>query len=148
MREWGGTKHLSIGSESTIDDVEDVKTAAADDEIVLHEAQIVAVSQLDSFKACLHCKARVEPSSDDYGRCSKPDCRMLQKVDFCTAHTCAKLMLMAKSTFETLSIYGKLLLNLANVKEDAGISEEALLSLPVLKEVMYNDKNVITSFTM
>ena len=45
-----------MGSESNIvpiDDVEDVKTAAADDEIVLHEAQIVAVSQLDSFKVCL-----------------------------------------------------------------------------------------------
>ena len=53
-------------------------------------------------------------------------------------------MLMAKSTFVTHSICGKLLLNLANVKEDAEISE----SLPVLKEVTYNDKNVITSFTM
>ena len=61
--EWGGTKYLSMGSESKIvpiDDIEDVMTAAADDEIVLHEAQIVAISQLDSFKVYLHCKARVE----------------------------------------------------------------------------------------
>ena len=151
VREWGGTKYLSMGSKSKvikIEDIEDSKIEANDDESVLHGAQIVAVSQLDNYKVCMRCGARIEPSSDTFERCSKHDCSMLQKVDFCTVHTYAKLMLMAKSTFVTLSSHGKLLLSLADVKEESELSEEHLLSQPVLKEVTYNDKNGMTSFTI
>ena len=51
----------------SVDEQEDVKMAGSD--IVVHDAQIVAVCQLDSYKACLRCKARVEPSSEvkDFG---------------------------------------------------------------------------------
>ena len=59
---------------------------------------------------------------------------------------CAKLMLMAKSTLITLSIHGKLLQNLTNTKTDSEVTEEGLLSLPPLKEVIYDERNVITSF--
>lgn len=61
--------------------------------------------QLDSYKACLRCKARVEPSGEDAGRCSK---RMIQRLDFCTSHQCAKLMVMANTkTFVYLSLIMK-----------------------------------------
>ena len=106
----------------------------------------MAVSQFGSYKACMRCGARVEPSADNsFGRCSIQDCMMLQKVDFCTVHMCAKLMLMAKSTLITLSIHGKLLKILTNTKTDSEVTEEGLLSLPPLKEVIYDGRNVITS---
>lgn len=53
---------------------------------------------------------------------------------------------MAESKFVTLSIYGKLILNLLDVTEDINVTEEALLNVPVLKEITHNHKNVITSF--
>ena len=78
----------------------------------------------------------MEPSADNsFGRCSIQDCMMLQKVDFCTVHMCAKLMLMAKSTL-ILSIHGKLLQNFTNTKTDSEVTEEGLLSLSPLKEVI------------
>lgn len=76
--EWGGAKYLSVEKDSkliSIDDIEDAKMV--DDDMMIQDAQVIAVSQLDSHKACLRCKARVEPSSDDVGRCSQQDCRML-----------------------------------------------------------------------
>ena len=87
----------------------------------------MAVSQLDYYKACLCCKARVEAADHMNGRCSKPDCRMLQRLEFCTGHVCAKLMMLANGMFVTLSIYGKLLHSLIDVKEDSEVTEEALL---------------------
>ena len=138
VREFGGTKYLSMGSESKfipIEEIKDAKSVAKDYESMLEGAQIVAVSQFGSYKACMCCGARVEPSADNsFGRCSIQDCMMLQKVDFCTVH---KLMLMAKSTLITLSIHGKLLQNLTNTKTDSEVTEGGLLSLPPLKEGSY-----------
>lgn len=65
------------------------------------------------------------------------------KIDFCTFHVCAKLMMMANGTFVSLSIYGKLLHQLIGVKEDSEVSEELLLSLLTLREA---EKDII-SFT-
>lgn len=84
VREWGGAKYLSMDKESKvvqIADIEDVKVL--EDDQMIQDARVVGVSQLDNYKACLRCSARVEPSTDDLGRCSKPDCRMLQRVDIC-----------------------------------------------------------------
>ena len=56
-------------------------------------------------------------------------------------------MLMAKSIFVTVSMYGKLLLNLLDTTENSKITKEALLTLLVINEVKYNEKDVITNFT-
>ena len=50
---------------------------------------------------------------------------MLQTLEFCKGHVC-KLMSMADRTLVTLSIHGKLLHSLVDVKEDYGISEEVV----------------------
>ena len=73
------------------------------------DAQIVAVTQLGGYRACMHCGARSEPSSEcTFTRCSIQEYMMLQKVEFCSVHMCARLMLMVKpSTFITLSIHGR-----------------------------------------
>ena len=55
VREWGGVKYLSMGKDSeivTIDDIEGVKTVDNDDNVI-EDAQIVAVSQLDRYKSRL-----------------------------------------------------------------------------------------------
>ena len=49
------------------------------------DTYIIGVPKLDSYKCCLRCKARVEPSETTLGRCSKPDCGMLQRYDVCKA---------------------------------------------------------------
>ena len=58
-----------------IDDIGEVKEAHADQDN-LHELknpQIIGVSQLNKHKVCLRCKACVEPSTEGFGRCSKPE---------------------------------------------------------------------------
>ena len=46
-----------------IEEIKDAKTVAKDYESMLEGAQIVAVSQFGSYKACMRCGARVEPST-------------------------------------------------------------------------------------
>ncbi len=60
----------------------------------ISNVQIVGVLLLDSYKACLQCKARVEPMTPPLGKCSSMDCVMIQRYDLCTQNTTAKLQLM------------------------------------------------------
>ena len=142
VREWGGVKYLGQSKIVPIDDIDFVKIS--NDEKTIKDVQIMAVPQLACYKACLRCKAMVESVDDTNGRCSKQDCRMLQRLEFCTGHVHAQLMMMANGT---LSIYGKLLHSLLEVTTDSEVSEEAFLTLPNLKQVIYNEKNIITNFT-
>lgn len=147
VKEWGGVKYLSFGGESKILPIDDIVfVKVSNTEKTIEDVQIMAVPQLHCYKACLRCKARVESVDDTNGRCSKEDCRMLQILDFCSGHVNAQLMMIADGTFQTLSIYGKVLFNLLGVTADSEVSEAAFLSLPKLKEVTYNEKNVITKF--
>ena len=148
VKEWGGVKYLSMGGESKILPIEEIQfVKISNDEKTIKDVQIMAVPQLACYKACLRCKARVESVDDTNGRCSKQDCRMLQRLEFCTGHVHAQLMMMANGTFLTLSIYGKLLHSLLEVTADSEVSEEAFVALPKLEQVIYNEKNVITNFT-
>ena len=113
-------------------------------EKTINDVQVMAVPQLDCYKACLCCEARVESVDDTNGRCSKEDCRMLQRLEFCNGHVNAQVLVMANGTFLTLLIYSTLLHDLLGVTSDTEVSEEAFLGLPKLKEVVYNEKNIIT----
>ena len=62
----------------------------SNNEKTIEDVQIMAVPQLACYKACLHCKARDESVDDTNGRCSKQDCRMLQRLEFCTGHVNAQ----------------------------------------------------------
>ena len=119
VKEWDTTKYLSRTKDSTILPIDDIgEVAETDHDNNLHElknAHIIAVAKLDKHKACLRCKARVEPSSDEFRRCSKADCRMLQRYDFYTNHIYVKLVLMADEKIYTLSAYGKFVEDLASV---------------------------------
>lgn len=48
--------------------------------VTITNARIIGVIQLDKYRACLKCKARVEPlNPPPLGRCSKSDCLMTQR---------------------------------------------------------------------
>ena len=57
---------------SPIDDIGNVVEAVSDDAISseIFNVEIVGVLQLDCYKSCLKCKARVEPLSPHLGKCS------------------------------------------------------------------------------
>ena len=54
---------------------------------------------------------------------------------------------MENGIFLTLSIYDKLPHSLLEVTADSEVSEEAYLALPNRKQVIYNEKNIITNLT-
>ena len=64
----------------------------------ISEVQIIGVLQLDTYKECLQCKARVEPLALPLGKCSKADCAMMQRYDLCTNQLSAKLLVLHNST--------------------------------------------------
>ena len=88
VREYASQKYLSMprsGSEiipiDNIGEVEQPVSSATSTEI--SNPEIIGVPQLDTYKACLKCKARVEPVTLPLGRCSKVGCSMMQRYDRC-----------------------------------------------------------------
>ena len=65
-------------------------SANTDSEVVLRDVTIVGVLHLDTLRACLNCKGRVEPQTPPLGKCSRPDCRMMQRYDLCAEVTMYK----------------------------------------------------------
>ena len=63
------------------------------DEVIVQNVTIIGVPNLDIYKACLQCKARVEPLTPPLGRCSRGDYHMLQRYDIYGVNTAAKLFL-------------------------------------------------------
>ena len=73
----------------------------AEEETILREVCVISVPEMETFKACLKCKARVEPMSTLLGRCSKTGCTMLQRFDICREHTTAKLIIQYQQDRKT-----------------------------------------------
>ena len=157
VREYG-TKYLSMPREGSeiisiedIGEVEDFIDTLEEQQQrrTLHDAQIIAVPYLDSYKGCIHCKARVEPISPLLGRCSKDGCLMSQRYDFCVKQCSAKLMMQHgrdKDVF-TLHAFGNILSQLADPATGEEITAEELLHSSKLSTVTYNDKMIVTSFS-
>lgn len=72
--------------------------ADPDCEVTLQNVTIVGVLHLDTLRACLNCKGQVEPQTPLLGKCSRSDCRMMQRYNLCTENTVGKLMLIMKVT--------------------------------------------------
>ena len=71
---------------------------------------------------------------------------MLQRLEFCSQHVNAHLMVLADNKFHTLSVYGKVLYELLEITPDTEVTEEIFLCLPKVNQVTYNDKNSVISF--
>ena len=98
VREYGG-KFLSMAKEGCeIVSIEDIGETVLSDEVLqdnceeMLDAEIVGVAYLEQYRSCLRCKARVEPASRGLSRCSKDECKMLQKFDRCTSYISAELL--------------------------------------------------------
>ena len=122
-----------------------------DDDITLQNVTIIGVPLLDTHRACLQCKARVEPLTPPLGRCSRADCKMMQRYDLCAQHTTAKLLLMYESEGQKkiiqLHAYGEQLHQIAG-KEDY-LTPEILLKVPQISSVTFvKDKKILRAVNL
>ena len=122
---------------TAIDDIGDVIEAASDDAISteIFNVEIVGVPQLDCYKSCLKCKARIELLSPHLGKCSKLSCAMMQRYDRCPNQLSAKLMMTwvdreLGACTQSLFAYGKIVSSIAGLDDDDDslVSNELLLS--------------------
>ena len=143
VREYKSKKYLSKPKDgaviTTIDDIGDVQESDSEtDEPQPHETRlsnvwIIGVPQLDSYKSCLMCKARVEPMEPPLGRCSK--CSVMQRFDLCPEQCSAKLLLMSDSDHNRiypLHGFGRTIRDLAGANTDSAVTPEALLNSPLI----------------
>ena len=135
----------------------DVGEITADDyvneeEIEIKNAIVAAVPKLECYKACMQCKIhRVEPIEGNKGCCTNQDCLCPQRYDLCKDHIMAKVKLVPKASPAeevSITITNNDLKDLLGTDDTDSITEDALLSLPVIKSVTY-DKTYfkLTSFT-
>ena len=123
VRAFSSKKYLSMGREGSdiisIDDIREISGDVSNNPGVfeMHNAQIVGVLQLDSYKSCLRCKARVEPLTPPLGRCSNTECSMMQRLTVCMEHVVAKIMVLSGSKFMTLHAFGKIVNEIAGVTD-------------------------------
>ena len=124
-----------------VDPVESIKDNSNDDTQIIRNAKIVGVQQLDSYRACLRCNARVEPLTPPLGRCSS--CAMLQTYSVCTEHLSAKLMFMTSpQNMVTLSAFGHMVKQLISAEDK--VCEEMFLKTNEFSSITYNENNIIT----
>lgn len=106
-------------------------------------AQIIGVPQLDTYKSCIRCKARVEPMTPPLGRCSKENCLLSQRYDFCPEQLTAKIIFThgdhKHHTIQTLHPFSKTICELAQEENDVTI--DMLLKAPPISTIFYNEKN-------
>ena len=151
VREYSSVKYLSIGrSDSSIEEISDIgevqvfQSSVDDQQKELSNARIVAVMQLDKYKVCLRCKARVEPCTPPLGRCSELECNMLQHYEVCSELLSAKLLFLHNSKMISLNVFGPMLQQMTRTDH---VTEELLLKLPKFETILYNDTtNSVTFF--
>ena len=151
VREYNCSKYLAMsfkGSEIIpIGDIGEVCQSPDETKSTqIYNATIIGVKDLGSNKICIRCNARVEPTKSNQGRCTKEDCRMLQRYDMCPNQLSAKVVVMSNSKMYSLTAYSQTVKDLAGVGEDE-VKEEDLIEIPQLKSITFNDTNVITHFT-
>ena len=158
VKEYASQKYLSMlrrGSEITqIDDIGEVEQPTSSTVTEISNPEIIGVPQLDTYKACLKCKARVEPLTPPLGRCSKLGCAMMQRYDRCPTQVSAKLLVMwtgdqTGSNTQTLYAFGKIVSEIAGVdgEDDDSVSNTELLNSEPIVSMKFNENNVITGFT-
>ena len=121
----------------------------------IFDVEIIGVPQLDCYKACLKCKARVEPLTTHLGKCSKLGCAMIQCYDRCPNQLSAKLMVTRVDRelgmcMQSFFAYGRIVSRIAGISDDSDddqVSNELLLSSPLISSIRYNESNVIIAVT-
>ena len=143
VRSYQQVKYLSMPKEgATIVQIEDIGKVAdadtAENYITITTAEVVGVQRLDMYSACLACKAKVSPTSEILGSCSK--CDMVQRIDRCKKQLSAKLIIADGAEYITLNAFGS---NVMDIAQQEVVTIEGLLAASPFS-VTY-DNNVITS---
>ena len=142
VRVYQSTKYLAMGDAAEIVMTDDIGVVAVtsdtqNEELTLYNAVLIGVSHLDAHRACLQCKVRVESLTPQFGHCSKPECKMLQRFDLCANHTTAKLMLMHQVERQNKVIqvhaFGEHLEQIVGDRES--VTPEQLLKAPQMSSV-------------
>ena len=85
MREYAGTKYISISSISEISDIGDTVDDNSDDELPVGreciEGEITAVLNVNQYSSCINCKAKVNNINEVIGECTK--CGATLKMSKC-----------------------------------------------------------------
>lgn len=129
VKEFKAKKYLSMPKHgyviSSIDKIESTKTCTTEDEhTTIENATVIGVPQLDYYKSCLHCKARVEPMTPPLGKCTKYDCQMTQLYDLCRDQVSAKVFLRYDQDEQIiLSAFGNMVNELANTKNTVTMAD-------------------------
>lgn len=130
------------GSKVThIDDLDNVKEDIPDMlEPTIEGVSVIAVKDLQQFKACVFCKGKIDTQESGIGTCQK--CDAVQKLDKCKINEMAKIVVESPSMeIVTLVAYADILQSI--------LIGEPLNSLNLLSAkpftVTYNRYNVITS---
>lgn len=103
----------------------------------IRDAMIIGVLQLDSYRSCMRCKARVDPITPPLGRCSKSECNMLQRFDMSTLQSSWSGPTMIRILY---------MLTAKPLKPRIGRSY--LLNLAPLASVTYDANTIIKTFEL
>ena len=156
VKEFKSKKHLSMPkndfSITLIDDLEDtVDEIPTDDEhTTIYNAIIIGVAELDNYRSCLQCRARVEPQTPPLGKCTRADCHMIQLFDMCPEQISTRVMLRHVTNEGihsniTCSAYGNLVYQLTNLPKDHPITKADFLKSQIFHEIQFlTGKNIIT----
>lgn len=89
-------------------EVSTVATMKLDDERrEINDVTINGILSINSKSSCLGCKANVESLNDKLGKCVK--CNMIQRLDKCLPHMCAKLLVTGDVGEQRLVAYTPIL---------------------------------------
>jgi len=111
---------------------------------------IIAVKQLESFNACVNCKARVEPQTPPGGRCSKKECDMFQRIGKCSTQVSAQLLIHhGDSNKQSIHLwaFGPTLCKLAGNVSPIEVDPRVLILRPTFYVSRF-ENNAITGFTL
>lgn len=151
VKKYQSTNYLTMSREGTeitlIEDIGNVAESIDDlDEIIeIKDVLIVGVPHLDTYRACIQCNGRVEPQTPPLGKCTRIDCKMMQRYDVCKENITAKLILMhsdeAQKKIIQVSAFGEVIREIAGGLE---ITPEVLLRASKLDSVtIFKHKNII-----
>ena len=101
---------------------------------------IIGVYELDNYRSCLLCHARVELQTPPHGKCTRPDCCMIQLYDLCQQQISTRVMLRhlnneGKHSNIMCSAYGDFVYHLANLPKDHTITKADLLKPQIFPQI-------------
>ena len=139
VREYHSKKYLNMSKQDSLIEIAPdigtvIEATPEEEETTIDSVQIVGVPLLDMYKACLQCKARVEPMTPPLGKCTKANCDMVQCYDLCTDQITAKLLILYKpdekqTKYIQCHIFGQLVHQLLRLSPEGTITARALLPL-------------------